>query len=139
MNKSMIMGALIGIGVATAGGVAGYALFGDDQELSSQSATGATEERAEEAFASASAPTVSTVAPSTAVGASTSAQAVQEECWDEEVTVQSAPRDEHKIAGTTAGALIGGALAKELGDDNDRASLCAGGNALEQTVNQSVH
>jgi uncharacterized protein YcfJ len=47
---------------------------------------------------------------------------VQQECWDEEVVVQVQPKDDKAIAGTAAGAVIGGALAKELGDDNDLAT-----------------
>ena len=35
-----------------------------------------------------------------------------EECWDEEVTVQLDPKDEHAIAGTAIGAVVGGASAR---------------------------
>lgn len=41
---------------------------------------------------------------------------VREECWDEVVEVTSEPRDDKRIAGTAVGALIGGAVAKDLGD-----------------------
>jgi uncharacterized protein YcfJ len=47
---------------------------------------------------------------------------IAEECWDEEVTVQVDPKDDKAIAGTAAGAVLGGALAKKLGDDNDLAT-----------------
>jgi uncharacterized protein YcfJ len=33
--------------------------------------------------------------------------------------VQAEPRDDKAIAGTAIGAVVGGALAKELGDDSD--------------------
>jgi uncharacterized protein YcfJ len=42
-----------------------------------------------------------------------------EECWDEEVEVPAEARDDKAIAGTAAGAVIGGALADRLGDDDD--------------------
>lgn len=44
------------------------------------------------------------------------APVVREECWDEEVEVAAAPRDDKRIAGTAVGALVGGAVAKDLGD-----------------------
>jgi uncharacterized protein YcfJ len=53
--------------------------------------------------------------------------AVAEECWDEEVEVPADARDDKAIAGTAAGAVIGGALAKKLGDDSD--ALTAAGAA----------
>jgi uncharacterized protein YcfJ len=97
MNKSMVIGVVAGIAVATAGGVASYALLGQP---------GSTDE--------------ASLAAETVTDASPAAQAAPaEECWDEEVAVQADPRDDKAIAGTAIGAVVGGALAKELGDDND--------------------
>jgi uncharacterized protein YcfJ len=94
MNKSMVIGVVAGIAVATAGGVASYALLGQE---------GSTDE------ASLAAETATVAAQPAPV----------EECWDEEVAVQAEPRDDKAIAGTAIGAVVGGALAKELGDDSD--------------------
>jgi uncharacterized protein YcfJ len=98
MNKSMLMGVVAGVGVATAGGVLGY------QFLGQQDAEVAVE--AEEEAASNAAPAERTAA------------APAQECWDEEVQVTEAPKDEHRIAGTAAGAVVGGAIGKELGDSD---------------------
>jgi uncharacterized protein YcfJ len=76
MNKSLLMGVVAGIGVATAGGVLGY------QFLGTQGAEVAVEEQAP----AASAPAASTPAPVR------TAAAPAEECWDEEVQVTADPR-----------------------------------------------
>ena len=85
MNKSMVVGIVAGIGVATAGGVAGYTYLdkqAEGEELQ-QIAVRATP---------------------------------KQECWDEEVVVQVDPRDQNRIAGTAAGAVVGGAIGKDVGD-----------------------
>ena len=74
MSKSMLMGLVAGIGVATAGGVLGY------QFLGQQGAEVAVET---EAATSAAAP-----APAARTAA---AAAPAQECWDEEVQVTAAP------------------------------------------------
>ncbi|HEX9877471.1 MAG TPA: glycine zipper 2TM domain-containing protein [Gammaproteobacteria bacterium] len=43
-------------------------------------------------------------------------QASAAECWDEEVAVETDPIDQHRIAGTAGGAIVGGAIGKDLGD-----------------------
>ncbi len=102
MSKSMLMGLVAGIGVATAGGVLGY------QFLGQQGAEVASETEA---------PADAAPAPRTAVSA-----APAQECWDEEVQVTAAPKDEHRIAGTAIGAVVGGAIGKDVGDDSDLAT-----------------
>ena len=102
MNKSMLMGLVAGVGVATAGGVLGYQYLG--------------EQRADDAVqAEAAAP-----------AARTAAAAPAEECWDEEVQVTAAPKDEHRVAGTAIGAVVGGAIGKELGDGDSDLATAAG-------------
>lgn len=108
MNKSMLIGLVGGIAVATAGGVAGYTWLGQERAPVEDSAAAA--EQAAEG-------TAATMQPVASRPAAPAPEA--EECWDEEVTVQNAPRDQHAIAGTAIGALVGGALGKELGDDKD--------------------
>lgn len=145
MNRAMVIGLVGGIGIATAGGVAGLALMshsgqlnesgsavvdeaampaeaavagtGSAVEPTSQIQTPAAQPAPTRAAPPAPAPTAARVAPQPAA-----APAPEQRCWDEEVVVQAEPRDDQAIAGTAAGALIGGALAKKLGDDNDLAT-----------------
>lgn len=154
MNKSMVIGLIGGIGIATAGGVGSYALLsqsGDQEQgatavvekpsavetspavdttLAGQSAqptpvpTPAPTSRPRTtapAPAPAPAPTA-TQAAAPQVQPAVSAPVAEQRCWDEEVTVQADPRDDKAVAGTAAGAVLGGAIAKRLGDDNDLAT-----------------
>jgi uncharacterized protein YcfJ len=114
MNKSMLMGMVAGIGVATGGGVLGY------QFLDQQGAADAVEAEASASVAPASA------APATR----TAAAAPAEECWDEEVQVTAAPKDEHRIAGTAIGAVVGGAIGKDVGDRDITTAAGAAAGAL---------
>jgi uncharacterized protein YcfJ len=115
MNKSMLMGLVAGIGVATAGGVLGYQYLGKPAP-----------EMADEA------------APAAAPAASAPARAV-EECWDEEVQVTAAPKDEHRIAGTAIGAVVGGAIGKDVGDrDLTTAAGAAAGAFIGRKIQEEV-
>ncbi len=90
MNKSMLIGIAAGVAVATAGGVvAGYQLFGKSADEEAQDA---------------------------GYVAQTPQAAALEECWEEEVTVQAEARDSNRIAGTAIGAILGGAVARDVGD-----------------------
>jgi uncharacterized protein YcfJ len=130
MNKSMIIGVLAGVGIAVAGGVAGFTLMGQSTAGEEQPGAQADLAPVEEAVIAQpaaaaqprmqSAPTQTTAAARSAPAPTTAPAAVAEpECWEEEVEVQAEPRDRKAIAGTAAGALIGGALADRLGDDDD--------------------
>lgn len=147
MNKSMVIGLIGGIGIATAGGVAGYALLSQSAD-SGASGTAVVEEAVPvdadvvdaapvaattAAAAQRSAPAQQPVAAQRPVpSASAPAVAARQEpvsepvaeqrCWDEEVTVQAEPKDDKAIAGTAAGAVLGGAIAKKLGDNSDVAA-----------------
>jgi uncharacterized protein YcfJ len=107
MNSSMLTGIVAGIGIAVAGGVAGLTMLGGSSDTTGEEAEVATEVQAAPEATAASAP------------APAPEPVVAEECWEEEVTVQADPRDDKAIAGTAAGAVIGGALADRLGDDDD--------------------
>ena len=107
MNKSMLMGMVAGIGVATAGGVLGYQFLGSKARVvvgrrPAVAAPAATAPRAPAARARGH--------------ADRAAAAPAEECWDEEVTVTADPKDQHAIAGTAVGAVVGGAIGKDVGD-----------------------
>ena len=114
MNKSMLMGVVAGVGVATAGGVLGY------QFLGKQGAEVAVEEQAPAA-------------------ARTAAAAPAEECWDEEVVVTADPKDEHRIAGTAVGAVVGGAIGKDIGDrDITTAAGAAAGALIGRKIQERI-
>jgi uncharacterized protein YcfJ len=113
MNKSMLMGVVAGVGVATAGGVLGY------QFLGKQGAEVAVEEQAPAAARTAAAPA--------------------EECWDEEVAVTADPKDEHRIAGTAVGAVVGGAIGKDIGDrDITTAAGAAAGALIGRKIQERI-
>jgi uncharacterized protein YcfJ len=121
MSKSMLMGMVAGIGVATAGGVLGY------QYLGQQGAEGAVATEAQAAPAS-SAPAVRTATAAPA-----------QVCWDEEVQVTAAPKDEHRIAGTAIGAVVGGAIGKDVGDrDITTAAGAAAGALIGRKVQEEI-
>ena len=109
MNKSLLTGLIAGIGVATAGGVAGYTFFGQPADDIGSAAIVETE-----AHATHQAPAAAARQAQPAAAPSPAAQ--QEECWDEPVTVQAEPKDRNQIAGTALGAVVGGAVAKDVGD-----------------------
>ena len=134
MNRSMLTGLVAGIGVATAGGVAGFTLLSKPTPAEQDVAL-VTPEPAQVEVAPAVAP-VAAPAPQPVVAAQPAAtprpaarprpaaQPVQapappaEECWDEQVTVTADPKDEHAIAGTAIGAVVGGAIGKEAHDSD---------------------
>ena len=109
MSKSMLMGLVAGIGVATAGGVLGYQFLGERP---------AEDVGAEEQV-------VATAAPATRTPT-----APAQECWDEEVQVTAAPKDEHRIAGTAIGAVVGGAVGHDVGDRDITTAAGAAAGAL---------
>lgn len=146
MNKSLLVGIIGGIGIATAGGVAGYALMSKPADFAAGSAAVENIDEASQAeslsalqpaaarapepepqrtaVAAAAPRPAATAAPRTAGTPAPRPAAVPapeptQECWDEVVEVQATPRDKKAIAGTATGALLGGAIAKRLGDDKD--------------------
>ena len=129
MNKSMLMGVVAGVGIATAGGVLGY------QFLGKPVVDGAAE--VEEAPA-ASATAAPAARPAAAPAARTAA-APAEECWDEEVAVTADPKDEHRIAGTAVGAVVGGAIGKDIGDrDITTAAGAAAGALIGRKIQERI-
>jgi len=118
MNKSMLMGVVAGVGVATAGGVLGYQFLGKP----------VTEVAVEEQAPAAAAP-----------AARTAAAVPAEECWDEEVAVTADPKDEHRIAGTAVGAVVGGAIGKDVGDrDITTAAGAAAGALIGRKIQERI-
>jgi uncharacterized protein YcfJ len=109
MNKSMMSGIAIGVIVSAAGGViAGYKLIGDN------------------------APTYAEVLNVTE--ATQTVQVPREVCEDVPVTRQEPVKDDKRIVGTVAGALIGGVLGNQVGGGSGKkiatvAGAAAGGYA----------
>jgi outer membrane lipoprotein SlyB len=66
-------------------------------------------------------------------------QASATECWDEEVAVQTDPVDPHRIAGTAGGAIVGGAIGKDLGDrDITTAAGAAAGALIGRKIEEEI-
>ena len=55
---------------------------------------------------------------------------LEQECWDEEVATVADPNDRHRIAGTAAGAVVGGAVGKDIGDRDLTTAVGAAAGAL---------
>ncbi len=123
MNKSMLVGVVAGVGLATAGGVLGYQFLGQQgAEVSVEDVAGA--------------PTAP--APASRPAARTAAAPV-EECWDEEVQVTADPKDQHRIAGTAIGAVVGGAIGKDVGDrDITTAAGAAAGAVIGRKIQERI-
>lgn len=107
MNRSMIIGTILGAGLATAGGA-----IGSYQLLKS----------ADYAEVVSSTPIIKTT------------KIPQQECHDETVVRQKPVKDENRIAGKVIGAVVGGALGNQVGGGNGKkvatvAGAVAGGYA----------
>lgn len=88
MNKGIIVGTVLGAGLATAvGGFAGYRMLNGSEYAQVLSATPVTE----------------------------SIKTPREVCSDQVVTRQEPVKDTHKIAGTVLGAVAGGLLGDAIG------------------------
>lgn len=107
MNKSMVVGILLGAGVATAGGaIAGYKIFKEPDHAEVLNAQPITKQ---------------TKIP-------------HKECVDKPVVHQREIKDDNRIAGKAIGAVLGGALGHQVGGGNGKkvatvAGAVAGGYA----------
>lgn len=107
MNKSLAVGLVLGAVTATAAGAfAGYRMM--------------------------STPTGAKVVSATAI--TKTVRTPRQDCHDEQVTQQKAPKDEHRLVGTGVGAVVGGLLGSRIGGGNTRivtglAGAAAGGYA----------
>jgi len=112
MNKSMLIGTVLGAVAVTAGGaVAGYKLLDPTPKF------------AEVLEVKPVTKTISTP---------------REECWDEQVTRTKPVKDENRIAGTAIGAVLGGVLGHQVGGGTGKkiatvAGAAAGGYAGNKT------
>jgi len=107
MNKSMVMGIVLGAGVATAGGaIAGYQLLKE--------------------------PTHADVLQAVAI--TKKVKIPHEDCHEESVVHQRPVKDENRVAGKALGAVLGGVLGHQVGGGNGKkvatvAGAVAGGYA----------
>lgn len=107
MNKSMIVGTVLGIGIATAGGaIASYQLLKEPTHAEVVKTEPLTKQ----------------------------IQIPHEECRDETVVRQKPVKDEHRIAGKAIGAVVGGVLGHQVGGGSGKkvatvAGAVAGGYA----------
>jgi uncharacterized protein YcfJ len=117
MNKSLVVGLVIGAAAVTAGGaVAGYRMM----------------------VAPSGAEVISAKALSKTI------KTPRQECHDEQVTRTKPAKDEHRLAGTGIGAVVGGLLGNRIGGGNGKvlatvAGAAAGGyagNKIEQKMQQ---
>lgn len=152
MSKSMLIGVVAGIGVATAGGVAGYQFLG--QKAAVEQGTADTVEQDGAALPESQAPVevarAETPAPKPVAkpapkpvarpaAAARVAAAPKEECWDEEVQVQADPKDQHQIAGTALGAAVGGAIGSDVGHKTlTKAAAAAAGAFIGKKIQKKI-
>ncbi len=107
MNRSMVIGTILGVGVATAGGAIGsYQLLEE--------------------------PGYANVISNTPITKQT--KIPHEECRDERVVHQKPVQDQNRIAGKVIGAVVGGALGNQVGGGSGKkvatvAGAVAGGYA----------
>lgn len=107
MDKSLLTGIAVGVAIATAGGaIAGYSMMEKEQYAE-----------------------VLNVKP-----IKETIRKPREECHDEVVTHQRPVKDQHRIAGTAIGAVVGGLLGNQVGGGSGKkvatvAGAAAGGYA----------
>ncbi len=93
MNRSMIIGAIAGAAVVTAGGAfAGYKSWQGNHYAQVVNAELVTKQ----------------------------IKKPRQECHEEVVTHQQQPKDEHRVAGTLIGAVVGGVLGNQVGGGNGK-------------------
>jgi len=100
MNRSMIIGIVLGVGVATAGGaIAGYKIFKDPDHADVLNAQPITKQ---------------TKIP-------------HKECVDKPVVHQREVKDENRVAGKAIGAVLGGVLGHQVGGGNGKKAATVAG------------
>jgi uncharacterized protein YcfJ len=102
MNKSMIVGTVLGVAAATAvGSFAGYKLLTHDEFADVTAVTPVTEQ----------------------------VKTPREECHAETVTQQAPISDEHRVTGSVIGAIAGGVLGNAIGGHGDNTGAKVAGAA----------
>lgn len=150
MNKSMLIGIVAGVAIATAGGVAAYQYLGQSAQDGQQGSNVVDETAPSEAApavataqpapaparaqAPAPAPRPAAPAPKPAAPAPQPVAAA-----DPAPAPCQAPKDEHQIAGTALGAVVGGAVARDVGDRNLTTAVgAAAGAFIGKKIQQKI-
>jgi len=103
MNRSMLIGTLVGAVVATTGGsIAAYKTLTKDEYADVTAVTPLTEE----------------------------VRTPRENCVDQQVTKQAPVKDEHRVTGTVMGAVAGGVLGNALGGHGSNTGAKVAGAAV---------
>jgi len=103
MNRSMLIGTLVGAIVATTGAsIAGYKMMTKEEYAEVVSVTPLTEE----------------------------VRTPREQCVDQQVTKQAPVKDEHRLTGTVIGAVAGGVLGNALGGHGSNTGAKVAGAAV---------
>lgn len=106
MNKSMLVGTVLGAAVATAGGaIAGFSLLKKEPEFAQVLAVEAIKESVKTPRQECHDENV---------------QTPRQECHNETVTHQKPVQDSNRIAGSLLGAVAGAALGKQVGGGNGK-------------------
>jgi uncharacterized protein YcfJ len=126
MNKSLVVGAVIGAAVVTAGAaVANFALGGKTEAIVEAPPAAVVPEIVEpvveETPKFADVLDVDTVTKTT--------RKPRQVCKDRVVTHTAPPKDENRVAGTVIGAVVGGVLGNQVGDGRGRKLATAAGAA----------
>jgi uncharacterized protein YcfJ len=103
MNKSMLVGSVLGAAVAIAGGgIAGYKMLEEPKYAEVVAVTPVTER----------------------------IETPREECHDKQVTRQKPVKDQHQVVGTVIGAVAGGLLGNALGGHGSNTGAKVAGAAV---------
>ena len=112
MNKSMLVGTVFGVGIATAlGGMAGYRMLSGPEYAEVVSVTTVTEK----------------------------VETPRDECHDEVVTRTKPVKDEHQITGTVVGAVAGGLLGNAIGGGGKNTGAKIAGAAVGGYAGNKTH
>lgn len=106
MNKSMVIGTVLGAAVATAGGaIAGFSLLKKEPEFAQVTAVEAIKE---------------TVKTPREECRDEEVKTPRQQCHNETVTHQRPVQDGNRVAGSLLGAVVGGALGSKVGGGNGK-------------------
>ena len=137
MNKSMAMGAALGLAVATAGGaIASFSMKKDD------GSSGFSFFKKEPQFANvlATLPITETVKTPRQECRDHTVQVPRQECHNVTVRHQRPVQDQNRVAGSVLGAVVGAALGNQIGDGNGKkAATVLGAAAGGYAGNQVQH
>ena len=146
MNKSLVIGLIVGVGATAGVGALASLAFKDKHETQPQAVVATPSEQTPVPSVEVPAPVADTAVPADVESSPSPAPIVEkpvrkepkyarvvnvqpvsrpvseprEVCQDVEVTQQAPVRDQHQVAGTVIGGVIGGVLGNQIGDGDGR-------------------